>query len=221
MSKTAIVIGATGLVGKELVKNLLQDNHYDTIKVFLRKPLAIENSKLQQFIIDWDDIKKSSDNINGDVVFCSLGTTIKTAGSQEAFSKVDYTYVLNFAEAAKKNNVKQFILVSSLGVSPAGGNFYLSVKRDVENALRKMNFHSLVIVRPSMLLGERNETRIAEMLGKFLMSSLSFLFIGKLKKYKAIEAKVVAHAMVSLSKTDLEGVSVFESDRLQELGKAN
>jgi uncharacterized protein YbjT (DUF2867 family) len=220
MSKTAIVIGATGLVGKELVNNLLKDNYYDTIKVFLRKPLTIENNRLKQFIIDFDDIKKSSDNIEGDVVFCSLGTTIKVAGSQEAFSKVDYSYVLNFAEAAKKNTVKQFILVSSLGVSEAGGNFYLTVKRDVENALKKLNFHSLVIVRPSMLLGERNETRIAEMIGKSLMNSLRFLFIGKLKKYKAIEAKIVAHAMVSLSKTDLEGVSVFESDRLHELGKS-
>lgn len=221
MSKTAIVIGATGLVGKELVQNLLKDKQYDKVKVFLRKQLLFANPRLEQEIIDFDKMKSFSDRINGDVVFCALGTTIKTAGSQEAFARVDYTYVLNFAEIARKNNVKQFILVSSLGVSESAGNFYLTVKRDVENALKKMHFHSLIIVRPSMLLGERNEFRFGESIGKFFMNALGFLFIGKLKKYKGIHAKVVAQAMISLSKTELEGVAVFESDRLQELGKEN
>lgn len=217
--KRAIVIGASGLIGIELVNQLLGDSSCEELRVFLRKPLPLEHSKLKQVITDFDHLEKCAHEIIGDVVYCSMGTTIKTAGSQEAFAKVDYTYVLNFADFAKKNQVPRFVVVSSLGVTPSGGNFYLTVKRDVENALAKLNFKSLVVVRPSMLLGDRKEFRLGESIGKAVMKALGFLFIGKLKKYKAIEAKVVAKAMIALSKTELEGVSVFESNRLQELGK--
>lgn len=219
MPQTAIVIGATGLVGKELTQLLLNDDSFEKVKVFVRKPLPIGHPKLQQVITDFDNLSKSAMEISGDVVFCAMGTTIRVAGSQEAFTKVDYTYVLNFAELAKKNGIHRFILVSSLGVTESGGNFYLTVKRDVENALRRLKFNSLIIVRPSMLLGKRSEFRLGENIGKFLMRSLGFLFIGKLKKYKAIEASVVAKAMITLSKANLEETAVFESDRLQKLGK--
>lgn len=219
MPQTAIVIGATGLVGKELTQLLLNDDSFEKVKVFVRKPLPIGHSKLQQVITDFDNLSKSAMEISGDVVFCAMGTTIRVAGSQEAFTKVDYTYVLNFAELAKKNGIHRFILVSSLGVTESGGNFYLTVKRDVENALRRLKFNSLIIVRPSMLLGKRSEFRLGENIGKLLMRSLGFLFIGKLKKYKAIEASVVAKAMITLSKANLEETAVFESDRLQKLGK--
>lgn len=217
--KTAIVIGASGLIGKELLNQLLIDNEYSYVKIFVRKKVAVESSKLEQVITDFDALDNISNKITGDVVFCAMGTTIKTAGSQEAFAKVDYTYVVNFAEKAKRNNVHRFLLVSSLGVSENGGNFYLTVKRDVENALKKLNFDSLIIVRPSMLLGDRAEFRLGEMIGKVMMKTLSFLFIGKLKKYRAIEASIVARAMITLSKTSLDEVSVFESDRLQQLGR--
>ncbi|MCW3104521.1 MAG: oxidoreductase [Bacteroidetes bacterium] len=219
MGQTAIVIGATGLIGKELVTQLLSDAGFSTVKVFVRKKLELQHQKLEQVITDFDKISASSEKITGDVVFCAMGTTIRVAGSQEAFVKVDHTYVLNFAEAAKKNGVTRFVLVSSLGVSESGGNFYLTVKRDIEHALKRLKFASLIIVRPSMLLGQRAEFRLGESIGKFLMKALGFLFIGKLKKYKAIEAAVVAKAMIALSKVNLEDVSVFESDRLQVLGK--
>lgn len=173
----------------------------------------------EQILVDFDHLEKHRDLIKGDVAFCTLGTTIKKAGSKEAFTKVDYTYVMNFADVLKHNGVFRFLIVSSLGVNENGGNFYLTVKRDVENSLKKMNFDSLVIVRPSMLLGERKEFRLGESIGKVLMKGLDFLFIGKLKKYKAIQASVVARALLKLSKTDLENISVFESDRLQEIGK--
>jgi len=219
MGQTAIVIGATGLIGKELVTRLLDDATFDTVKVFVRKKLELQHRKLEQVITDFERISACADKITGDVVFCAMGTTIRVAGSQEAFVKVDHTYVLNFAEAAKKNGVARFVLVSSLGVSESGGNFYLTVKRDIEQALKRLKFGSLIIVRPSMLLGQRAEFRLGESIGKFLMKALGFLFIGKLKKYKAIEAAVVAKAMIALSKINLEDVSVFESDRLQVLGK--
>jgi uncharacterized protein YbjT (DUF2867 family) len=219
MERTAIVIGATGLIGKELVQQLLSEASFAKVKVFVRKKLELQHQQLEQVIADFNDLSSCVDKISGDVVFCAMGTTIKAAGSQEAFAKVDYTYVLNFAELAKKNGVQRFILVSSLGVSESGGNFYLTVKRDVEQALKRLQFGSLIIVRPSMLLGPRSEFRPGESIGKVLMKALGFVFIGKLKKYKAIEASVVAKAMIALSKTSLDETAVFESDRLQVLGK--
>jgi uncharacterized protein YbjT (DUF2867 family) len=220
MSKTVLVIGATGLVGKELVQLLSADTFCGQLKVFVRRELPLEFSrKIKQVIVNFDHPEIINEEIKGDVVFCAMGTTIKAAGSKEAFVKVDYTYVLNFAELAKRNGVKRFILVSSLGVSDRGNNFYLTVKRDIELALARLNFDSLIIVRPSMLLGKRSESRPGESIGKFLMQAFSFIFRGKLKKYRAIKASTVAKAMITLSKSDLQGVSVFESNRLQELGK--
>jgi uncharacterized protein YbjT (DUF2867 family) len=219
MAKTALIIGASGLIGNEVLRIILEDSSYNEIKIFVRKEIQLKHPKLKQYIVDFDNLKPTAENIKGDVVFCCLGTTIKAAGSKEAFTKVDYAYVLNFAEVSKKNGIPRFIIVSSLGVTPEGGNFYLTVKRDIENALKNLKFISLIIIRPSMLLGERKEFRLGENIGKILMKSLSFLFVGKLKKYKAIEAAVVAKAMVALSKTDLENTVVFESNRLQELGK--
>jgi uncharacterized protein YbjT (DUF2867 family) len=217
--KTAIIIGATGLIGKELVRQALADNSFERVKIFVRRKIENPNPKLEQYIIDFDHVNKIEDKVTGDVVFCAIGTTIKTAGSQKEFAKVDYTYVLNFADVAKRNLVPRFVVVSSMGVKESSGNFYLTVKRDMENALKRVKFLSLIIVRPSMLLGDRKESRPAETIGKILMKALGFLFIGKLKKYKAIEARKVARAMIVLSKTEVEGVSVFESDRLQDLGR--
>lgn len=219
MKKTALVIGASGLVGTEIVEQLTADPAFEKVKVFVRKKIAAEHPKLEQIIIDFNAPEKHSEAIRGDVVFCAMGTTIKAAGSQEAFTKVDYTYVYNFAHLAKQNGIPRFVLVSSIGVTESGGNFYLTVKRDIENTLRRLKFDSLIIVRPSMLLGERKEFRLGERIAKVLMKGLGFLFLGKLKKYKAIEASVVAKAMISLAKTDLEDVAVFESDRLQKLGR--
>lgn len=218
MERTAILAGASGLIGEALLSELLIDPYFEKIKIVVRKEIFLTHPKLQQIVVDFDKLSKYSEEIKGDVAFCTLGTTIKKAGSKEAFSKVDYTYVLNFAEIVKRSGTDRFIIVSSLGVTESGGNFYLTIKRDVENSLKKMKFRSLIIVRPSMLLGKRKEFRLGEIIGKVIMKMVSFLFIGKLKKYKAIHSSTVANAMLKLSKTELEGVSVFESDRLQEIG---
>lgn len=219
MNKIAMVIGASGLVGGELVKQLLQDNTFSVIKLFLRNPLDFNHPKLEQYIIDFSAIEKYSDSIKGDVVFCCIGTTIKTAGSKENFIKVDYTYAVNFAHVAKRNGVEKFILVSSMGADKNSSNFYLKVKGDVEADIARLKFNNLVVVRPSMLLGDRKEFRLGELIAKKIMKALGFLFVGKLKKYKAIESKTVAKAMITLSNNELEEVSVFENNRLLEIGK--
>ncbi len=217
--KTAIVIGGSGLVGSELIKELLLDPYYDEVKLFVRKKVDVGHKKIVQHILDFENIQASEAIITGDVVFCCIGTTINVAGSKEAFTKVDKTYPLVFAESARKNGIGKFLLVSSLGADMKSSNFYLKVKGEVELGLENLRFDHLVIVRPSMLLGKRIEFRLGELIGKCLMKSLGFLFIGKFKKYKAIEATTVAKAMLQLSKQELDKVKIFESNRLQQLGK--
>lgn len=218
MNKAVLVIGATGLVGESLVKQLLEDDDFSVVKIFARKQLVLNHQKLEQHVIDFNSIEKYADLIKGDVLFCCLGTTIKTAGSKEAFIKVDYTYPYKFAQQAKRNGVEKFVLVSSLGADKNSSNFYLKVKGDVEADLSRLKFKNLIIVRPSMLLGNRKEFRLGEVIGKKIMKALTFIFVGKLKKYKAIESRTVAKAMIVLSKNDLSEVVVFENERLLDIG---
>lgn len=242
MGRTAIILGASGLVGSEVLKQLLAemdiseviaqgsfnspvnsgkvpDPGLEKIKIFVRKPIATNHPKLEQIIVDFDTIGNYSDSITGDVIFCCLGTTIATAGSKDAFIKVDHTYPLEFAKIAKQNGVKNFLLISSVGADKTVSNFYLKVKGDIEFALEKLKFESLIIVRPSILLGDRKESRFAESAGKVFMKLFSFVFIGKLKKYKAIKASAVAKAMIRLSKMKIKGTTIFLSDELQQIAE--
>jgi uncharacterized protein YbjT (DUF2867 family) len=219
MGKTAIIIGATGLVGNELLHLLLEDNSFSSVKIFGRRSLQMQHPKLLEQVVNFDNIRDHAENIKGDVVFCCIGTTISTAGSKEQFMKVDHTLPLEFAGIAKENGVKSFILVSSLGANAGSSNFYLKVKGQLEEDLKKLNFDSFYAVRPSMLLGKRPEFRMGESIGKALMKGLSFVFIGSLKKYKAIEARTVAAAMIRLVKSEQHASRAVESDELQALGQ--
>lgn len=227
MSQTAIVLGASGLIGDKLLHLLLNDSDFDKVKIFVRKALSITHDKLEQYVIDFNSIASYQELISGDVLFCCLGTTIKTAGSKEAFLKVDYTYPKEFAEIASKNEVPHFLLVSSMSADNNSSNFYLKVKGDIEYFLQQQNFKTLTILRPSLLLGARKEFRLGELFGKLLMKTLSFTFIGKFKPYKAIEAKTVAKAMLVLSKKRSNktepsqkcNVNIVLSDKLQQLGR--
>lgn len=227
MGKTAIVIGASGLIGNNLLQLLLNDPDFFKVKIFVRKALSINNEKLEQHIIDFNSIANYKELITGDVLFCCLGTTIKTAGSKEAFLKVDYTYPEQFAEIAAKNGVEHYLLISSIGADKNSSNFYLKVKGDIEHFLRQQHFKTLTILRPSLLLGDRNEFRLGELFAKFFMNLFPFVFIRKLKPYKPIEASTVAKAMLVLSKQisnktgslPSASVNIFLSDKLQVLGK--
>jgi len=212
--KTAIILGATGLTGTELLKQLLNDDHYQKIILFSRKSTNIKNSKLTEHITDFDQLHKIEHLIIGDIIFCYLGTTIKTAGSKIAFRKVDFNYISDFALLAKQNGLNQFYLQSSIDADSQSNNYYLKIKGETENAIKKLNFESFTIFRPSILLGNRIEFRFGETLGKIAMRFLSFLFVGRLKLYKAIDAKQVAKAMIYESKLNKVGYFVFENDKL-------
>jgi uncharacterized protein YbjT (DUF2867 family) len=212
--KTAIIIGASGLTGKALLYQLLQDDSFNRVIIFVRQELTIAHTKLIQHAIDFNTLNTCKDLIKGDVVFCCMGTTIKTAGSQEAFKKVDFTYPVEFAKLAKENNIPVFCLQSSLGADAKSNNFYLKTKGETEDTIRTLNFQSFATFRPSMLLGDRSEFRLGEKIGKVVMQALSFAFIGKLKRYKAIHVKQVASAMIKHAKSGNTGNTIMENEAM-------
>lgn len=207
--KTAIVAGASGLIGRELARLLDEDYRYGRVILLVRKPVDITLSKATQVIYDYDHPDTSQ--IRGDEFYCCLGTTIKTAGSQENFKKVDFTYVLNTAQAAVSNGVKTMALISAMGANPASRVFYNRTKGEVEEAVSKLPFESLHIIRPSLLLGNRMEYRRGERIAGFLMNIFKSLIP---LKYRAIRAERVAKSMIYLVNRGKPGIHIHESDVL-------
>jgi uncharacterized protein YbjT (DUF2867 family) len=210
--KTAIVIGATGLVGSTLIKQLLDNSTYSKVVLLLRKPLNISHSKLVQEVIDFDKLDVSK--IVGDDLFCAMGTTIRKAGSQEAQYKIDCTYPYEIGKIAKANGVKQYILVSAVGASFESSNFYLRTKGDVEQKIQSLDFQNFVSLRPSMLYGNREEFRVGEKIGIVLAKMISPLLFGSLRKYCGIEASDVAKAMQRFANQGLSGIKYVEYDEI-------
>lgn len=217
--RTALILGASGLTGGHCLDLLLKDETYSRVSILLRKKLDMQHEKLEQHIVDFELLKYNEHFWQGQDVFCCLGTTIKTAGSQEAFKKVDYEYPLNAAKIAFKNGAENFLLVSSNGADANSKIFYSRVKGELESALKKIGFKSLQIFRPSLLLGKRSKGRTGEAVGKVVGAIFRPFLIGPFKKYRPIEAEVVAHAMVRVAKSGFTGVHIFESDEIQKIGE--
>ncbi|TDE04170.1 NAD(P)H-binding protein [Flavobacterium hiemivividum] len=216
--KTAIIIGSTGLIGSQLLDILLESTYYDSVITFVKRDAGKEHAKLTQHIIDFDKPESYQDLVVGDDFFCTIGTTIKKVGTKEAFRKVDFEYPQQFASFAIKNNVKQFLIISSLGADKASGNFYLKTKGEIEDFLKFSSFESVAVVRPSLLLGHRNEFRLTEKTAAFVMKIFSFLFIGSIRKYKPIESETVAKALFRIAQKNLKGFTIYESDEVQQIG---
>jgi uncharacterized protein YbjT (DUF2867 family) len=216
--KTALIIGSTGLVGSHLLSLLLDSNDYLKVITFVKRDAGIKHPKLTQHIIDFDKPETYKELVVGDNFFCTIGTTIKKAGNKEAFRKVDFEYPKQFAAFALQNKVKQFLIISSLGADANSGNFYLKTKGEIQDFLKDCNFESVAVLQPSLLLGNRTEFRLGEKIGAFFMKTLSFLFLGNLKKYKVIEGKTVAKALLAIAKTNNSGFKIYESDVIQEIG---
>lgn len=200
----ALVIGATGATGKDLVSQLLTDKGYDEVNVFVRRPLAVENSKLKTHIVNFDKPEEWKDLVKGDVAFSCLGTTLKTAGSKEAQRKVDYDYQYNFAKAAKENEVEDYILVSSYGAHPKSKLFYSRMKGELEQSIKDLHFNKLTIFQPGMLERKDSE-RTGEVLGgKIIKFANKF---GVLTQQKPLPTEVLAKAMINSSKIKSYGYS--------------
>ena len=216
--KTALVIGSTGLIGSQLLHLLLESDDYLKVIAFTKRDICIKHPKLIQHIIDFDKLETYKELIIGDDFFCTIGTTIKNAGSQAAFRKVDFQYPEEFAQIALNNKVEQFLIISSLGANVNSGNFYLKTKGEIQDFLKECDFKSVSVLQPSLLLGNRTEFRLGEKVGGFFMKMLPFLFFGNLKKYKPIESKTVAKALLRIAQKNNKGFKIYESNRIQEIG---
>ena len=209
----AIIAGASGEVGKHLLNYLLEDNDYNEVVSLIRSSSLVEHQKLNNQAINFDQISELPP-ITADAMFCCLGTTIKKAGSQAVFEKVDYEYVVSLAKWAKQAGVKQFHVVSAMGADANSSVFYNRVKGRMEADIQKMSFESAYIYRPSLLDSEREESRPAERIGILLFRLLKLLFVGPLKKYASIKVQDVARGMWLRSKKVEKGFFVIESDKI-------
>jgi uncharacterized protein YbjT (DUF2867 family) len=217
MPRSALVLGATGLIGGHCLQILLRDEAYDQVIALVRKPLSLSHSKLECRVIDFEALEQHAAQARGQDVFCCLGTTIKQAGSQAAFRKVDFEYPYRAAQLAVSNAAEQFLLVSALGANARSFLFYNRVKGEVEAAISALPLRTIHIVQPSLLLGERQKTRRGEKIGEYLFKFTAPLWLGPLRKYRPIAASAVAAAMVHLAKQNQTGIHKHESFAIQSL----
>ncbi|MDO8289770.1 MAG: NAD(P)H-binding protein [Parvibaculum sp.] len=220
-NRSALIAGATGLVGGHVLKLLLASPHYDEVIAVTRKQIKSTNAKLRQIVGSLGDAEEAvaSAHVQTTDAFCALGTTIKVAGSQEAFRKVDFDYVVKFARAAKAAGATRFMLVSAIGAAPLSKIFYSRIKGETEQALSDMGFEALHIFRPGLLLGDRADTRAGESMMMKLTPLLNPLLIRRASVYKSIDAEVVAAAMVAAAESDVMGRHVYAFDEMVKLAR--
>jgi uncharacterized protein YbjT (DUF2867 family) len=207
MGKIANVIGASGLVGQQLVAQLLGHPEFEKVRSFVRRPSGISHSKLEEIQIDFDQPESWKQMVQGDVLFSTMGTTIKTAKTKENQYRVDFTYQHEFAKAAAGNGVVAYVLVSSMGADSKSSIFYSRIKGELEEAVSKLNFRKCIIVRPSILDSDRKEKRAGEKIG-LVISRFVTKFV--LKKYKPTPVDVLAAKMIGLSLDQKEGFRIVE-----------
>ncbi len=209
----AVIAGSTGLVGSHLLNLLLDDVSCSRVIALSRKPLSREHPKLQNMVIEFDSLETISVDLKADDVFCCLGTTIRQAGSQAAFRKVDYDYPVKLAQITKEQGARQYLLITALGSDKNSSIFYNRVKGEVEEAIGSIGFDSYHIFQPSMLLGERKEERGGESAGKLVMKILGFAIP---KRYKAVDAAKVAKGMLKSATKKQPGTHIHSSAELQD-----
>jgi uncharacterized protein YbjT (DUF2867 family) len=208
-SKKAIIIGASGLVGNQLVHLLLADTSFSKVTVFVRKTLTISNEKLQQIVLDFKQLEQYNADFEGSVLFLCIGTTRKKTPHLEDYREIDYGITLRAANLAKTNGIQEVHLISAIGANSKSSIFYSKLKGEIEEDLIKIGFTSTYIYQPSMLIGTRGESRPAELLFQKLMPFLDFLMVGSLKKYHSVSKEKLANAMLSHHLKVKKGVHIL------------
>jgi dTDP-4-dehydrorhamnose reductase len=217
MLKKAIIVGSSGLIGSQLVRLISNNNQFSEVLLLVRHPVEVNNSKIKQLVINFDELLKYSADIKGDIIFSCIGTTRYKTPDADLYTKIDMTYPLEIARLGLLNGVTQFHIVTSLNSNPNSSSSYLRLKAKIEEELKKMNYPGLHIYQPSYLYGDRKETRIADKIMKPLSYLIDPLLFGSLKKYKSIKAEKVAKAMINQSLKNLKGIFTYPSIQIQEL----
>lgn len=217
MNQTAIVFGATGLVGKELVFELLEDSRFLKVKTVARKSLPLSHSKIDQMVVgDFSSLENRKSELAADVYFCCIGTTIRTAGNQAAFKKVDLDIPVVIASIAQSLKVPHLVIISSLGANSKSSNFYLRTKGQMEDQVQAIYKGNLKFMHPSLLMGHRSEFRFGERIGQIFFKVFGYFMLGPLAKYKGIDSWDVARGMIKAMELPAD-INFIESDEIHRL----
>ena len=214
--KTALVFGSSGLIGGHLLDQLIKNDSYNKIKLFVRSEIIINEPKIEIIKTDFNDLDNNKEDIKGDDCFFCIGTTKQNSPDKNEYQKVELDIPKKIAQIAKANLVNSFIFVSSIYANPKSSGDYVKFKGLVEEELKKLNFSNLGILRPSFLMGNRKENRTGEKIGILTFRLLSPLLLGPLKKMKPINSEKVAKAMIKIANENFRKTT-FESDEIVEI----
>ena len=214
--KTALLFGSSGLIGGHLLNQLIKNDYYDKIKIFVRSVPEINDPKVEIIKTDFNNLENHREDIKGDDCFFCIGTTRQNSPDKNDYRRVELDIPKEIAQIAKSNSINSFVFVSSGYADPKSSGDYLKFKGQVEEELKRLNFTKLGIMRPSFLMGNRKEKRIGEKIGIMVFKLLSPLLLGPLKKMKPINSEIVAKAMIKAANENLE-INTFESNEIVEL----
>ena len=214
--KTALLFGASGLVGGHLLNQLIKNNNYSKIKVFVRSVPKISDPKIEIFLTDFDNLQNHKEDIKGDDCFFCIGTTKQNSPDKNEYRRVELELPKEIAQITKSNSINSFVFVSSGYADPKSSGDYLKFKGEVEEEIKRLNFTKVGIMRPSFLLGDRKEKRVGEKIGIFVFKLLSPLLLGPLKKMKPIHSKIVAKVMIRAANDNLDK-HILESNEIAEV----
>ena len=214
-TRKALLVGATGLVGGFCLQTLLDDPNYSEVIALVRKPLLKAHRKLKTVVTKFESLHVELSNVHADDIYCCLGITIKKAGSQEAFKKIDHTLIVTIAGLMKKLGAEQFLVISAMGADKESMVFYNRTKGEMEAALQELGYPCLRIFRPSLLLGPREEFRLGEKIAVVLTPFLKPFLLGALKKYRPVDAAKVAQFMVKVAREEpISWECIYESSQI-------
>jgi len=221
MPKTAIILGATGLTGGMLLQQLLEDDRYEKIKLFSRNSVEINNPKIEEHLIDLFKLEEHKDKFTGDEVFCCVGTTKKKTPDHNTYTKIDRGIPVTAARLCKANSIDTFLVVSALGANPKSRVFYNRIKGKMEKEVLEQEIKNTYILQPSLITGERKESRSFEKVGKVMLNFINPFFLGTLRKYKSISAESIVRAMVAIANKPELDVERIPSDEIKNIAHNN
>ena len=216
--KTAIILGGTGLTGRLLLTRLIADDSYTSIKLFSRKASGKTAPKIKEYVGDMLQLEHFKNDFTADEVFCCIGTTSAKTKDRTVYKAIDFGIPFTASKLARENNIPTFIVISALGSNAKSKIFYSRTKGEMEQAVLDQKIPHTYILRPSLILGTRDEKRFGESLGAVMLKLTNVFLFGRLKKYRAIEADCIADAMISLAKS-LPNMQIVNSDIIQKLGR--